>query len=81
MGEKPSLEVIIERLDTLILSNNNEHHAIKLQIEDITQDHEKRIRDLENWKLVFVAKFSVYASLGVFMGTLAGQLIVKFIIK
>lgn len=76
---KTSLEVIVERLDTLIQSNKDEHAAIKTQIEDITGDHEKRIRDLENWKLQFVAKFSVYASIGVFVGTLLGQVIVKFL--
>lgn len=78
---KTSLDVIVERLDTLIQSNKNEHAAIKAQIEDITSDHEKRIRDLENWKLQFVAKFSVYASIGVFMGTLAGQIVIRFFFK
>jgi len=74
-----SIDVILTRLDTLCESNKDEHNVIRLQIEKISVDHEKRIRSLEDWKLQFVAKFSVYASIGVFLGTLAAQLVIKYL--
>jgi hypothetical protein len=74
-------EVIIERLDNLKESNMAEHAAIKLQLEHITDDHESRIKALEYWKIAFVAKFTAYAGLGVFVGTLLAQILVKYFVK
>jgi len=74
-------EVIIERLDNLKESNMAEHAAIKVQLEQVTSDHEARIKALEYWKIAFVAKFTAYAGLGVFAGTLLAQVLVRYFVK
>jgi len=42
-------------------------------------EYENRIRGLEDWKLVFVAKFSVYAAIALFIGSIVSQLLIYFI--
>lgn len=83
VGNMPEItnEVIIERLDTFIQLNKEDHQTIKVELQKIYGDHEERIKALEYWKIQFVAKFSVYASLGVFLGTVAAQVLIKIIFK
>ena len=56
-----------------------------LRLEKIVEKHieyedakfnklEDRVGNIENWKIAFVAKFSVYSSIALFLGTLASQL-------
>ena len=40
-----------------------------------------RIRALEDWKLVFVAKYSVYSAIALFLGSLVAQLAIHFLSK
>ena len=63
-------DIILERIEN-----------IKTDIQDLSckfQEHKKyteeRLRALEDWRLVFVAKFSVYSALAIFCGTVVAQL-------
>ena len=40
-----------------------------------------RLKNLEDWKLVFVAKFSVYSAIALFAGSIVGALITNWINK
>lgn len=68
-------DIILERISNLKddisdLSDKFQHHK---------KYTEERIRALEDWKLVFVAKFSVYSAVAIFGGTLVAQLILGII--
>lgn len=63
-----------------------------LRLEKIVEKHieyedakfnklEDRVGNIENWKIAFVAKFSVYSSIALFLGTFAAQLAVWAITK
>lgn len=54
------------------------------KIEDVQSEIKavvKRIDDFERWKIAFVAKFSVYSSLAIFVGTFAAQIAISFLTK
>lgn len=81
-------EILMVELTNLDKNNSKEHKDIKDQNEAITtainkvlESHERRIRNIEDWKLQFVAKFSVYASIALFLGTMVSQLLVKYFDK
>lgn len=81
-------KVIIERIDNLkeffkeeFASNKEEHRGLKKDMEDNFEAHEKRIRKLEDWRLTFVAKFSVYSAIALTIGSLAGTLIIHWLGK
>lgn len=42
--------------------------------------HDERIRTLENWKLVFVTKFTVYSTIALFLGSALSQVLVRYLI-
>jgi hypothetical protein len=78
-------EILMVELKNLDTNNSKEHNALREQsnkindsIGKILESHEKRIRNIEDWKLQFVAKFSVYASIALFLGTLCSQLLIKY---
>jgi len=55
---------------------------IRLRMDDFVSAHEimnKRIKALEDWKLVFVAKFSVYAMIALTIGSFGAQLFLKYL--
>jgi hypothetical protein len=81
-------DVIIERIDNLkeffreeFKQNNVAHQTLQKTMDDNHEDHEKRIRKLEDWKLVFTAKLSVYVTVAVTIGSLLGTLIIHWISK
>lgn len=39
------------------------------------------VKNLTEWKIGFVAKFSVYSSIAIFLGSLVGTLLIKYIDK
>jgi len=75
--EEVTNSVLLEKI-------NNIQETIK--IYELKQDKlEDRIRHIEDWKLVFVAKYSVYSAIALFLGsllaTLSFDLIKSWIIK
>jgi len=83
-----SEDVIIERIDNLkeffkdeFKQNKEEHQSIRKRMQDQADDHEDRIRKLEDWRLVFVTRFSVYSALGVMAGTFAATILINWIGK
>jgi len=81
-------EVLAERLSNLDNNNADAHKSLKTQIEAFILEHResinensKRISRLEFWKVGFVAKFSAYASIAIFCGSLLGTILVQFITK
>jgi len=73
------VEVIMERLNNFIEANKEEHREIKCSLDKMAEDHEKRIKNLEDWKLVFVAKFTTWTAVALFFGSLVGNLLIKYI--
>jgi hypothetical protein len=67
--EQTNSELLLERLNSFIEMNKEEHADIKAMLKEWSTDHEDRIRKLEDWKLVFVAKYSVYSGLALFFGS------------
>lgn len=49
------------------------------EFKSYQQSIETRLRALEDWKLTFVARFSVYASIALFLGSFLAQLLIKYI--
>lgn len=47
--------------------------------EDDKDKLENRIRVIEDWRIQFVAKFSVYAAIALFLGSVAGQLLIHIV--
>jgi len=83
-----TLEVLAERIGNFDKSNSEAHKDIckKLQeninfLSKLSKDHERRIKKLEFWKVGFVAKFSVYSGIALFLGSVIAQLLIKFLSK
>lgn len=81
-------DVIIERIDNLkeffkneFEQNKEEHQVIQKRMKIGYDDHEHRIRKLEDWKLVFVAKYSIYSAIALVIGSLLGTFIINVISK
>lgn len=54
------------------------------RMDEFVRAHEKldeRVTKLENWKLVFVAKFAAYSTIGLVVGSFSAQLLLKFLSK
>lgn len=62
----------IERIEVKLESLSQEK-----QIEH--KDFRERIGAIETWKAVFVAKMSVYTGIGITLGTIIAQLLVKWV--
>jgi len=72
MGEVTN-EIILERLDNFIAHNSEEHKAIRESLAEQASENKElkiRVRSLEDWRLVFVAKYSVYSAIALFLGSL-----------
>jgi hypothetical protein len=55
---------------------------IELSISGLSSEVEKtnnRVGILELWKVQFVAKFAVYSSIALFLGTILSQLLLKWV--
>lgn len=55
---------------------------IELSISSLAKELEKtqiRVGILENWKIQFVAKFAVYSSIALFLGTILSQVLLKWV--
>jgi hypothetical protein len=83
-----SEEVIIERIDNLkeflkleFKENQADRENIKKTMRQYYDDHELRIRKIEDWKLMFVAKFSVYSAIALMAGSLMATILLNFIGK
>jgi len=63
-GIKKDIQYIRERMDSFM---------------DLHRDTEKRLKTLEDWKLVFVTKFTTYATLALVAGSFIGQLALKYL--
>jgi hypothetical protein len=81
-------EVLAERISNLhemlekgFIENKVGHEALRKAIELVGADHGSRIRVLEDWKLVFVAKFSVYSAIALFLGSVIAQVAMQLIGK
>jgi hypothetical protein len=70
-------DILLERLTTLMCDNKTEHGEIKA----ILIDYGNRIRVLEDWKLVFVAKYSAYSAVALFLGSLVAQVGMQLLSK
>ena len=75
------LLVKIENINTQIKDWREQHSKDIEEQKGCIKDHEQRLHLLENWKIAFVAKFSVYASIAMFLGSLLGTLLVKYVDK
>lgn len=77
MDENPIFTILDNKID-----------GIKTVVDEIREDQkdwkkriEDRLRSLEDWRLVFVAKFSVYSALALFLGSAVAQIMIYFITK
>lgn len=43
------------------------------KMEKYVKENEIRLRALEDWRLTFVTKFTVYSSIALFLGTIVAQ--------
>ena len=48
-----------------------DNHACK--VETNMENFERRVRALEDWKIAFVAKFTVYSAIALFLGSIVAQ--------
>ena len=88
MSEEPSNAVIVERLDNFVAVNSKEHKEnrdyvlehIAIQ-KDRIDDHEIRIKFLEDWQKVFVVKLSIYSAAALALGSFAATLFIKYFDK
>jgi hypothetical protein len=81
-------DVLAERLKNIDDNNREAHLALKTQIEAfvvenrlLVESQEKRIKSLEFWKVGFVAKFSAYSGLALFLGAALSQIAIRLIFK
>jgi len=54
---------------------------LKIEKKESHKDFETRIRKMEDWKIQFVAKFTVYSALALFIGSFLSQLFINLIEK
>jgi len=65
-GVKKDVEYIRERIDEHLLAH---------------RDMDERVRKLEDWKLIFVAKFTTYSTIALIIGSFVAQLVIKFLAR
>ena len=81
---EPTLEVVVERIANLKeffkeeFSTNADAHK---QIMEHISKNDNRIKVLEDWKLVFVAKYSVYSGIALFLGAALANIAMKMLFK
>jgi len=71
--------VILERLNNLIESNREDHFRIEESLKKSIDDHELRLKKIEDWRIGFVAKFSVYSAIALFFGSAISTLILSIL--
>jgi len=65
-------ELILSKLEDFkcfFEENKVEHKKLSNAFADAHKNHEERIRAIEDWKLVFVAKYTVYSAIALFLGS------------
>ncbi len=70
-----------ETVSTLSLKVKDQRHDfrnLKLEMREKHDDFGKRIRLLEDWKLVFVTKFSTYVAISLFLGSIVSQVLITY---
>jgi len=83
-------DVILSEIRTLkeffekgFTDNKIEHEKITQNLKEYFSEHESRIRKIEDWRLVFVAKYTVWSAIALFFGSIIStvmyQLIAKYI--
>jgi len=77
------IKLLKEFFENGFQDNKNEHDKMKQKLDESYREHELRIRNIEDWKLVFVAKYTTYSAIALFLGsiisTIAYQIINKYI--
>ena len=68
-------------LDDKFNENKIDHNEMRDTFKISIEDHEKRLKALENWKLVFVAKFSVYSAIALIIGSAISQIGISLLLK
>ena len=83
-----TLNVLAERLANIDNNNVEAHQALKTQIEAfvienrvLMDNHESRIKGLEFWKVGFVAKFSAYSAVALFLGSFLANFAIRFLVS
>ena len=77
-------DVLIERIDNLKEFFKEEFKQSEKDREGLSLKlvkHEERLKILEDWKLVFVTKFSIYSAIALFLGSLLGTLLIEYLSK
>lgn len=81
-------DVILSEIRTLkeffekgFKDNKEEHENMKKTLKDAYDEHETRIRKIEDWRLVFVAKYTVYSAIALFFGSIISTIGVQFVSK
>lgn len=81
-------EVLAERIENLsellkigFLDNKEEHEKILTTFSKEITSIKKDVRELQDWRITFVAKLGVWSALAVFFGTIVGSLLVNLIGK
>lgn len=80
--EQTTNEIILERLNNFIERNSEDHSIIKETLERQNEEYKElmgRVKILEEWKLVFVAKYSVYSGIALFFGSVIATIAVDTI--
>lgn len=70
-----------ETVSTLALKVKDQRHDfrnLKTAMSAKHEDFEGRIRNLEDWKLVFVTKFSTYVAVSLFLGSIVSQALIAY---
>ena len=92
---KINTDIILERLTNLISVNTNEHKAIEKtrdeyrvellaavsEVKTAVMGLDSRVLKLEKWQIGFVAKFSVYSALALFLGSIIANIAISMFSK
>lgn len=61
--------------------NRLEHEKITKSLKEYFTEHEGRIRKIEDWRLVFVAKYTVWSAIALFFGSIVSTVMFQLISK
>lgn len=64
-----------------VVKEEKEREKVASLLAEESKALDARIRQLENWKIAFVAKFSVYSAIALFMGSVMSQLAIWILTK
>jgi len=81
-------DVILSEIRTLkeffekgFKDNKEEHENMKKTLKEAFDEHETRIRKIEDWRLVFVTKYSFYSAIALFLGSIVSSLAFQVVSK